>query len=261
MDTVTKMSLAHLDLRGRRVFLRVDFNVPLAGETIGDDTRIRAVLPTIEYGPRDPRCSLKPVAFPGITSAAAAVMEVPPLLSPLSGRGVGGAPRGRRARGGDALAAFRFAAAHDAPPGEGTARFRHHRALSLRLVVRVEVDDDPIARAAEAVRERCIRVERGEVPVATLGMQHGKPALARGIEPSRGDARQSVRLLAVYAIDLEQQSDGRLCGRPNRHSTRTAKPGGEPRRDGRCAPSAHPGERGQAAIVGGDLERRQRLDV
>jgi phosphoglycerate kinase len=81
MATPTKLSLARLDLQGKRVFLRVDFNVPLAGETISDDARVRAVLPTIEHclrsgasvvlashlgrpkGTRDPRCSLKPVAF------------------------------------------------------------------------------------------------------------------------------------------------------------------------------------------------------
>src|SRR5262245_11489768 len=70
----------HLDLAGKRVFLRVDLNVPLEEGRVGEDTRIRSVLPTVECclkggasvilashlgrpkGKPDPRYSLRPVA-------------------------------------------------------------------------------------------------------------------------------------------------------------------------------------------------------
>ena len=48
---MNKLSIRDLDLTGKRVFIRVDFNVPLseaADPQVTDDTRIRETLPTIQ---------------------------------------------------------------------------------------------------------------------------------------------------------------------------------------------------------------------
>jgi phosphoglycerate kinase len=77
---MNKLSIRDLEMAGKRLFIRVDFNVPIDGGNVTDDTRIRETLPTLQFaierrarlvlashlgrpkGKPDPKFSLTPVA-------------------------------------------------------------------------------------------------------------------------------------------------------------------------------------------------------
>lgn len=89
---MNKKTVRDVNFAGQRVLVRVDFNVPLDGDTITDDTRIRAAVPTLEYILKQSPKSIILLSHLGRPKApkqeGTSLAPVAPVLSKLLGKPV-----------------------------------------------------------------------------------------------------------------------------------------------------------------------------
>ena len=209
---MNKQTIRDVDLSGKRVLVRVDFNVPLDGKRVTDDTRIRAAAPTIQYiieheprsvalmshlgrpkGERKPEFSLAPVA---------------PKLGDLIGRNVTFAS--------DCVGAAVAQAVNDLPPGgvillENT-RFhagetKNDSDLARRLAEHGDVFVNDAFGSAHRAHASTVGVTAHLPAVAGLLLEKEIDYLATALEaPSRpyvailGGAKVSDKISVIEAL-------------------------------------------------------------
>ena len=224
-------SIRDFALRGKRLFLRVDFNVPLDGGRVSDDTRILETLPTVRLaldqgarvlcashlgkakGKRKPELSLAPVAVRFAELLGRPVRFVDDCVGPEA------------AKAADALAPgevlllenLRFHAGEEANDPQFAAAARRPRRRLRGRRVRSRAPGARVGRRRSGAREG----ERGRPPPRERG--------PRAVAPAR--ARASVRRDPRRSEDLRQDRHAARALAPRRRPARRRRHG-EPFRAG-----------------------------
>jgi triosephosphate isomerase len=165
-----KRSLTDYPLAGKRVLVRVDFNVPLEGGRVVDDTRIRAALPTIAYL-LDQGCSVVLMSHLGRPKGAVVdelrMAPVAARLSELLGRPVATAE--------DCVGSATRAAADALRPGDVLLL------ENLRFHAEETSDDDAFARELAALGDVYVNDAFGtahRAHASTEGVTHYLPSVS-----------------------------------------------------------------------------------